>query len=161
MADKKLWLVTHEHRFGHTTWPFYSNEVPDDDDIVRMFDIDYEPDREDEHLVVEDPGPIDDMDEWKKKQRPTIVIGPGELRRLCTAMDAYQERMEKNDDTVTARVDMYHYDNENIYLSIEEDLTPGKFPDHNDMEKRTAQISRSTLMESHNLEHILSHIKDN
>lgn len=51
--QKKLWLVTHTHRFGHSTYLVRAHRCPSLKRLIKVLEIDFEPDREDEALEVE------------------------------------------------------------------------------------------------------------
>lgn len=52
----KLFLCVHSHRHGHTHYLAWSNRELTMEDFIKRFDIDFEEDREDEHLEVGEYG---------------------------------------------------------------------------------------------------------
>jgi len=55
-----LYAITHTHRHGTDVYVVRCNHEPDEDELIKALDIDFEPDRE-EWLGVSVLGPIIDI----------------------------------------------------------------------------------------------------
>ena len=46
MKKKQLYILVHNHKYGISTYPVLSNHFPTVEEIVKIWKIDFEPDRE-------------------------------------------------------------------------------------------------------------------
>lgn len=71
MKEKRLYVVTHEHRFGTSAYIVWANHCPTEQEVVTALDIDFEPDRAETISIGSvEPGNIKDI--------PDRPEGPGE-----------------------------------------------------------------------------------
>jgi hypothetical protein len=57
--EKRLFCVYHHHRFGHSTFLIRSNECPSVEQAIETCEIDFEDDREDEWIDIDEISPVD------------------------------------------------------------------------------------------------------
>ena len=50
---KKPYVAVHTHRHGVNTYHCMAEEEPSEEQMIKLFDIDFEPDREEEILITE------------------------------------------------------------------------------------------------------------
>ena len=52
---KQLFIAIHSHRHGLTLYPVLSAHLPSQEEIIKLWDVDFEPDR-DETIDIEEVG---------------------------------------------------------------------------------------------------------
>ena len=59
--EKRLFIVYHHHRFGHSNWLIRSKECPSVEEVIEFLgdEMDFEADREDEWIDIDEVDPID------------------------------------------------------------------------------------------------------
>jgi len=55
MKKRQLYILVHNHKYGISTYPVLSNHFPTAEEIIEIWKIDFEPDRE-EWINVEEGG---------------------------------------------------------------------------------------------------------